>query len=62
MVTVNINVTRDVTIELDSPTLQALVDQLTILINRPAIGGAAVVQNLQGSFTRFTVELARPDA
>jgi hypothetical protein len=62
MANIDVTVTRNIQIELDSPTLQALVDQLTILINRPAIGGTAVVQNLQGAFTRFTVELARPDA
>jgi hypothetical protein len=62
LATVTITVTREIAIQLDLPgSIQGLVDQLNLLIAKPAIGPTAVVNKISGGGTYFDLELGRPE-
>lgn len=58
-----VTVDRKVTIELPPPagSLQALIDELTAVRDRPAIGPDAVVQSISGGGQRVQLVIVKPD-
>jgi hypothetical protein len=59
----DITVTRQITVNLDPPgTLQGLIDALTALVARPAIGADAFVETIRGQGVKFELVLHKPDA
>jgi len=60
--TTDITVNRQVTVTLDPPgTLQGLIDALTGLVARPAIGADAFVEQIRGQGLKFELVLHKPD-
>jgi len=58
-----VNTYRDADIILDPPgSIQALITELTALMNRNAVGPTAVVTSISGGPTRFEVRVSKPDA
>jgi hypothetical protein len=58
----DITVNRQVTVNLDPPgTLQGLIDALTGLVAKPAIGPDAFVESVRGQAMKFELVLHKPD-
>lgn len=54
---------RDASIALDPPgSLQALIADLTALMNRNAVGPTAIVSSISGGPTQFRVRVSKADA
>lgn len=59
---IDITVNREITVTLDPPgTLQGLIDALTGLVARPAIGTDAFVEQIRGQGMKFELLLHKPD-